>query len=57
VKLPLWLLAMLNMAARGMIPVESVAFTVEEPPPETLTLFTCGEAALAATFTVTVIAG
>jgi hypothetical protein len=37
--------------------VESVAFAVAEPPPETLTLFTCGEVALATTFTVTVIAG
>jgi hypothetical protein len=37
--------------------VGSLAFAVEEPPPETLTLFTCGDAALAPTFTITVIAG
>jgi hypothetical protein len=57
VKLPLWLWAMLNTAARGMITVESLAFAVAEPPPDTLTLFTCGDVALAPTFTVTVIAG
>jgi hypothetical protein len=37
--------------------VESLAFAVDEPPPETLTWFTCGELAFDATFTVTVIAG
>jgi len=37
--------------------VESVAFAAAEPPPNTLTAFTCGDVALAATFTVTVIAG
>jgi hypothetical protein len=57
VKLPLWLLAMLNTAARGMITVESLAFAVVEPPPDTLTLFTCGDVAPAFTFTVTAIAG
>jgi hypothetical protein len=39
------------------IVVESVAVAVADPPPDTLTPFTCGEAALAATFTVTVIGG
>ncbi len=38
--------------------VESLAFAaLAEPPPEALTLLTWGEVALAATFTVTVIAG
>ena len=37
--------------------VESVVLAPTEPPPETLTAFTCGEAALVATFTVTVMAG
>jgi hypothetical protein len=32
-------------------------FAVADPPPDTLTLFTCGEVAFSATFTVTVIAG
>jgi hypothetical protein len=40
-----------------MITVESFAFAGAEPPPETLTWFTCGELAFDATFTVTVIAG
>ena len=40
-----------------MIVVESVAVAAVEPPPETLTEFTCGDAALVATFTVTVMAG
>jgi hypothetical protein len=44
-------------AAGGTITVESVAFAPAEPPPDTLTLFTCGDCALAPTFTVTVIAG
>jgi hypothetical protein len=35
--------------------VLSVALAAPDPPPDTLTAFTCGEAALAATFTVTVI--
>jgi hypothetical protein len=37
--------------------VRSLTLAVADPPPETLTLFTCGDAALAPTFTVTVIAG
>jgi hypothetical protein len=49
------LLVMLNEAV--MIVVESLAFAFTEPPPETVTVFTCGEAAFAATFTVTVIVG
>jgi hypothetical protein len=40
-----------------MITVESLAFAVVEPPPDTLTLFTCGDVAPAFTFTVTAIAG
>jgi len=39
------------------IVVGSLAVAVAEPPPETLTWFTCGEVALEATFTVTVMAG
>jgi hypothetical protein len=45
------------MLAKARITVESVAFAPAEPPPDTLTLFTCGDAALAPTFTVTVMAG
>ena len=41
----------------GEIVVESVAFAVAAPPPDTLTEFTSGEVALPATFTVTVIGG
>jgi hypothetical protein len=37
--------------------VRSLALAAAEPPPDTLTLFTCGEVALDPTFTVTVIAG
>ena len=37
--------------------VESEAVALAEPPPDTLTEFTCGEAALAATFTVTAMGG
>src|SRR5260370_1204854 len=46
--------------AEGMktiIVVESVATAFPEPPPDTLTWLTCGELALEATFTFTVIAG
>jgi hypothetical protein len=41
----------------ALIVVESVPLAVADPPPDTLTWFTCGEAALAPTLTVTVIAG
>jgi hypothetical protein len=37
--------------------VESVAVAVADPPPETVTEFTCGDVAIADTFTVAVIAG
>jgi hypothetical protein len=37
--------------------VESVLFAAADPPPDTLIEFTSGDAAFAATFTVTVIAG
>jgi hypothetical protein len=37
--------------------VESVALAVAEPPPETLIWLSCGEVALFATFTITVIGG
>src|ERR1700722_3603987 len=40
-----------------VITVESVVLAAAEPPPETATAFTCGDVALAATFTVTAIAG
>jgi hypothetical protein len=36
--------------------VKSVALAPADPPPDTLTEFTCGEVAFAATFIVTVIA-
>ena len=45
------------MVKSDTMPVLSVAFADAEPPPDTLTEFTCGEAAFAATFTVTAIAG
>jgi hypothetical protein len=41
----------------GTILVGSVVLALKEPPPDTLTVFTCGEAAVPDTFTVTVIAG
>ena len=56
VKFPACVLLMLT-TGRAMMVVESVALAVADPPPDTPTLFTCGEVALAATFTVTVIAG
>jgi hypothetical protein len=37
--------------------VVSLALAVADPPPDTLTWFTCGEVAVAVTLTVTVIAG
>jgi hypothetical protein len=57
-KLPL--LCDVTMARSGarLIVVESLAEAeLDIPPPDTLTWFTCGEVALAATFTVTVTAG
>jgi hypothetical protein len=39
------------------IDVTSLALDPADPPPDTLTWFTCGEVALAATLTVTVMAG
>jgi hypothetical protein len=57
VKLPACDFEMLNSAAGAMTAAESMAFAVAEPPPETLTLFTWGEVAVCATFTVTVIGG
>jgi hypothetical protein len=45
------------MVGGTRIVVESVADALAEPPPDTLTEFTCGELALAPTFTVTVMAG
>jgi hypothetical protein len=41
----------------GRIVVESMPVSVADPPPDTLTEFTCGELALAPTFTVTVMVG
>jgi hypothetical protein len=40
-----------------VIVVESLPLDAADPPPDTLTEFTCGEVALAATVTVTPIAG
>src|ERR1700722_1478250 len=49
---------MLNAGAPvTVINVESVALAATDPPPETATAFTCGELALAATFTVTAMVG
>jgi hypothetical protein len=44
----------LTTAGGGIIVVESVAAALPDSPPDTLTWFTCGELALDATFTVTV---
>src|SRR5689334_1792583 len=62
VKLPAWLFVIDRSAgvAAGLTIVESIAVlfaAVTSPPPLTLALFTCGEVAFAATFTVSVIAG
>jgi len=56
VKFPVCVFVMLSNGTR-MIVVESVAVALADPPPDTVTEFTCGDVALAATFTVTVIAG
>jgi hypothetical protein len=59
-KLPLCAFAMLNtggIAATPLMMVLSLAVAGADPPPVTLTEFTCGDAAPAATFTVTVMAG
>jgi hypothetical protein len=45
------------MVTGVLIIVESVMLAVAEPPPETLTEFTCGDVAFPATLTVTAIAG
>ena len=55
VKFPVCILLIFS-TGRAMMLVESVALAVADPPPDTLTLFTCGEVALAATFKVAVIA-
>ena len=51
------LLGVTDTVVGPVIVVESMPFAVADPPPDTLTEFTCGELALAPTFTVTVIAG
>ena len=56
-KLPTCDLATVSAAGLGLITVESDALAVADPPPDTLAEFTSGEAAVAATFTVTVIPG
>jgi len=55
-KFPVCDLLMLKTGAAPII-VESLALADAEFPPDTLAEFTCGEAALAATFTVAVIDG
>jgi hypothetical protein len=55
-KLPLWVEDTVSDGA-GVMMVESVAVALADPPPEALTEFTCGEDALEATLTVTVIGG
>jgi hypothetical protein len=60
VKLPECIFLMEREGGVGEPPVMivgSLAFAVVDPPPDTLTWFTSGEVALAATLTVTVIAG
>jgi hypothetical protein len=49
--------SVMERSACARIVVESVVFAPADPPPDTLTLFTCGVAAETKTFTVTVIAG
>ena len=48
-------LAISAPAGWGVMVVESRGVRATDPPPDTLTAFTCGEVAFAATFTVTVI--
>ena len=48
---------MVNTGGLFVISVESVVPAPADPPPETETEFTCGDDALGATFTVTVIGG
>src|SRR5580658_8252676 len=48
---------MLSPEANGMMVVESEALASADPPPCTLTWLSCGEAAVPATLTVTVIDG
>ena len=55
-KLPEWAFAMVSAGA-GWITAESDALAPAEPPPARVTLFCCGEVALAATSMVTVIGG
>ena len=43
-----------NAAGAAMMTVESLAFALGEPPPETATEFVSGEEALVSTLTVTV---
>jgi len=57
VKLPLCVDATLNTAALPSTTVLSVPDALADPPPDTLTEFVSCELALAATFTVTAIAG
>jgi hypothetical protein len=56
VKLPLCVEVTLSTGA-AVTTVESVPIDIAEPPPDTLTEFISGDPALAATFTVTAIAG
>jgi hypothetical protein len=52
VKLPVCVELMPSTGSR-MVAVESVPVALPDPPPDTVTEFTCGDAAFAATFTVT----
>jgi hypothetical protein len=45
------------VSAGATIVVESLTLLGEDPPPDTATMFTWGEVAVDATFTVTVITG
>ena len=53
----MWLFVTLKTGASGMITVESLENALLDPPPDTPAWFTCGEDALAATSTVTMIGG
>src|ERR1700682_6521087 len=55
--MPLLLIAGLPATTPAVIVTESVAMATAAPPPLAVTVFTCGDAASDATFTMTVIVG
>ena len=56
-KFPVCVFVMLNTGGLAIMVVKSVALALAEPPPDTLTAFTCGDGAFPATITTTVIGG